>query len=85
MTFEIGTAQFRSVEIAPKSRLCVNKSPIRYDFRAGAKAIRYSVNMALCDCQKEGTTLSPVTICIFLFHVQTESALLLQNRVSQKN
>ena len=29
--------------------LCVNRSPsVRYDFRAGAQAIRYSVNIALC-------------------------------------
>ena len=35
-------------EIAPKSRfLCVNRSPIRYGFRAGAKAIQYSVSIAL--------------------------------------
>ena len=27
--------------------LCANRSPIRYCFRAGAKAIRYSVNIAL--------------------------------------
>ena len=47
-TFEIGGAQFRSVtEIAPKSPfLCVNRSPIRYGFRAGAKAIRHGVNKA---------------------------------------
>ena len=33
-------------EIAPKlSFLCVVKSPIRYDFRAGAKAIRSSMNV----------------------------------------
>ena len=47
-TFEIDVAQPHSVtEVAPKSPfLCVNRSPIRYDFRAGAKAIRYCVNMA---------------------------------------
>ena len=40
-TFEIGVAQLRSVtEIAPKLPfLCVNRSPIQYCFRAGAKAI----------------------------------------------
>ena len=26
---------------------CVNRSPIRYDFRGGAQASRYSVNIAL--------------------------------------
>ena len=38
-TFEICAVQLRSVpEIAPKSPfLFVNRSPIRYDFRAGAK------------------------------------------------
>ena len=46
-TLEIGVAQPRSVtEIAPKSRfLCLNRSPIQYDFRAGAKDIQYSVNI----------------------------------------
>ena len=35
-------------EIAQKSLfLYVNRSPIRYGFGAGAKAIRYSVNIAL--------------------------------------
>ena len=45
-TFEIGAAQLRSVtEIAPPQPfLCANRSPIRYGFRGGAKAIRYSVN-----------------------------------------
>ena len=27
--------------------VCVNRSPIRYDFRAGVKAIKYSVNIAI--------------------------------------
>ena len=45
-TLEIGAAQLRTVtEIAPKSPfLCVNRSPIRYGFRAGAKAVRYYMN-----------------------------------------
>ena len=45
----IGAARLRTVtEISPKSPLlCVNKSPIRYGFRAGAKVILYSVNIAL--------------------------------------
>ena len=40
-TLEIGAAQLRSVtEIAPKSPLlCVNRSPIQYALRAGAKVI----------------------------------------------
>ena len=44
---EIGAAQLRSVtEIEPKSPfLCVNRSSIRYGFRAGAKAIWYCVNI----------------------------------------
>ena len=47
-TFVIGAAQLRSVtEFAPKSPfLRVNRSPIWYNFRTGAKGIRYSVNMA---------------------------------------
>ena len=47
-TLEIGPAQLHSVrEIAPKSPfLCAKKSPIRYDFRAGAKALQYSVRIA---------------------------------------
>ena len=31
----------------PQPFLYVNRSPIRYDFRGGAKAIRYTVNIAL--------------------------------------
>ena len=48
-TVEIGVTQIRSfTEIAPKSPfLCVNRSPIRYGFRTDAKAILYSVNIAL--------------------------------------
>ena len=35
-------------EIAPKSPfLCFNRGSIRYDFRTGAKEIRYIVNKAL--------------------------------------
>ena len=47
---EVDAAQILCViEIAPKSRfLCVNRGPIRYGFRAGAKAtIRHSVTLAL--------------------------------------
>ena len=45
----IGAAQLRTVrEISPKSPLlCVNRSSIPYGFLAGAKAILYSVNIAL--------------------------------------
>ena len=48
-TVEIGVTQIRSfTEIAPKSPfLCVNRGPIRYGFRTDAKAILYSVNIAL--------------------------------------
>ena len=45
---ETGTAQFRFVaEIARKSSFSGVRSPIRHDFRAGAKASRYSANIAL--------------------------------------
>ena len=46
---EIGAAQLHSVtEIAPNSLiLCVNKSPILYSFRAGAKAIRNGVKITV--------------------------------------
>ena len=50
-TLKVGAAEFHSVtEIAPKSPfLCVNRSLIRYGFRAGARTIRYtnSVNITL--------------------------------------
>ena len=44
-TFRIDAGQLRSVtETAPKSPpSCVNKSSIRYGFRAGERALRYSV------------------------------------------
>ena len=51
-TLENSTAQHRCVtEIALKSSfLCVKRSPIWYGFRAGAKAIRHSVNTySICD------------------------------------
>ena len=38
---------FAPSDIEPKSSLSVNRSPIRYDFCGGAKAIRYSVKIAL--------------------------------------
>ena len=43
--FRIDAGQLRSVtETAPKSPpYCVNKSSIRYGFRAGERALRYSV------------------------------------------
>ena len=31
----------------PQPSLCVNRNPVRYDFRAGSKAIRYIVNIVL--------------------------------------
>ena len=44
---EIRAAQLRSVlETEPKSPfLCMNRNPIWYGFRTGAKAIQYSVNL----------------------------------------
>ena len=50
-TLKIDAVQLRSVtEIAPKLPFsCVNRSPIRYNFRSGAKAIPHSVNVALHD------------------------------------
>ena len=50
-TLKIDAVQLRSVtEIAPKLPFsCVNRSPIRYNFRSGAKAVPYSVNVALQD------------------------------------
>ena len=48
-TLEIGAAQLHSVtEIAPNSLvLYVNRSPIRYSFRAGASVIRYGVKITI--------------------------------------
>ena len=44
---EIGVAQLRSVtEIAPP-QFCVNRSPVCYDYRGGAKAIQYNVKIVL--------------------------------------
>ena len=44
----MGAAQHCSAtEMAPKSLfLCMKRSPKRYGFRAGPKAIRYNVNIA---------------------------------------
>ena len=43
--FEIGAAPLRPVtEVSPPQQfLCVNRSPIRYDFRGSANAIRYTL------------------------------------------
>ena len=51
-TFDIGVAQLPSVtEIAPKSQfLCVKRSLKRYNFRVGARAIRYGVNITQTYC-----------------------------------
>ena len=48
-SLKINAVQLRFVtEIAPKSPfLCVNRSTIWYDFHAGAKALRYSMNIQL--------------------------------------
>ena len=40
-----GAASLRYRNRSEISVLCVNKSPIRYGFRAGARAIRYSVDI----------------------------------------
>ena len=48
-TLKIAAAQLLSAvtEIAPKSPfLCMYRSPMRYGFCGGAKAIQYAVNMA---------------------------------------
>ena len=46
LAFETGAALRSVAEIAPKSPfLCVNRSTIRYGFRSGVKASRYSVNI----------------------------------------
>ena len=44
----LGTARRSVSEITPPQPFfCVNRSPIRYDFRGGAQALRYTVNIAL--------------------------------------
>ena len=48
---EIGAAQIRSVTPL-QPFLCVNRSPSRYGFRGGAKAIQYSVNKASASLPK---------------------------------
>ena len=47
LIFKINTGQLCSItEIVPKSLfLCVNRSPIQYNFPAGTKVIRYSVGL----------------------------------------
>jgi len=45
-TLEIDAAQKYRNRAEITVLVCVNRSPIRYDFRAGAKAILYSVNIA---------------------------------------
>ena len=42
-----GTASLCHRHHAATTVFCVNRSPIRYGFRGGAKAIRYTVNIAL--------------------------------------
>ena len=52
-----GTARRSVSEITPPQRfLRVNRSPIRYDFRGGAQAIRYTVNIALTFIQFPGNS-----------------------------
>ena len=45
--FQVGSSQLRSVtKIEPTTPfLCVNRSTVRYGFRAGANDIRYGVNI----------------------------------------
>ena len=48
--------------------LCVNKSPFRYGFRAGARAFRYSVVIALDECfgndrEREILLPPPLFVC----------------------
>ena len=54
-------AQLRYVtEITlPQPFLCVNRSLNRYDFRGGAKAIRYTVDSRLADTPPMRTRTSP--------------------------
>ena len=56
--FEIGAAYLRPVtRIAPKSSiLCMNRSTVRYGFRACAKAIWYNVNKALSNDHATAST-----------------------------
>ena len=53
LQFRDNAGQLRTVtEMAPKSPfLCVNRSPLRYGFHAGAKTIRYRANIALREGQ----------------------------------
>ena len=48
-TLEIGEAQplFVTEITPPQPFFCVNRSPIRYGFRGGAQAVRYTVNITL--------------------------------------
>ena len=64
-----GTVQLRFVtETALKSPfLCVNKSPIRYGFCAGARSFRYSVVIAQDECfgnDRERNTPTPSSFCL---------------------
>ena len=87
-TLQIGEAQLHSVtNIAPKSCfLCVNQSPIRYGFRAGAKAICYSVNIALrwCYMGRFVTTILSATRRCNVGTIRTNVATMLQRCVSLK-
>ena len=70
-TIESSAVQHPCVtEITLKSRfLCANRSPIRYAFRAGAKAIRHSANVAQhLSCSFICLKVSPLTWWTVLFH-----------------
>ena len=65
-TSEIGEAQplFVTEITPPQPFFCVNRIPTRYDFRGGAKAIRYGVNIALTFTQFPDNTKSQAVLSI---------------------
>ena len=72
--FEVGVAKLRPVtEIAPpKTFLCVNRCPIRYDFRGGAK-LSYQVK---CEHDLKGP-LKPASMSEFLAKNQGSKTVML--------
>ena len=57
-TLEIGEAQplFVTEITPPQPFFCANRSPIRYGFRGGAQAIRYTANITLTFTQFPDST-----------------------------
>ena len=53
----------------PQPLLCVNRSPIRYDFRDGAQAIRYTVNIALTFTQFPDNSIFQAVLSIDKFEM----------------